>query len=525
MDIKFQQPAVFDAHGTCCAGVCCGQGNNTACGIGVAFKANSAGIRVLGNAFSDAKCAEALAYEHTKIDIYSNSWGPADDGATIERYPLALNAISKGIKEGRNGRGAIYVWAAGNGYLRGDGANFDELANSPYTICVGATDWNGKYSTYSEPGTNVLCNAPSSTRGYDAPASTWRYYSTMMTADRMGFPGYNRASRSEGNCAIDFGGTSAACPLAAGVLALILEANPKLTWRDVQWIIVKTSTKTDVRHASWKRNAAGYYFSKHYGYGRLDAYKAVTTAKSWTNVCDKYSTYTRKVGINPGETSLPLSGVEIPKNSSYPLVLYASFEDIPPMTVESVSVIISANAKRRGQLVFAVGSAQGTISMLSEGRNNDFGSDYNQQIFSTVQMWGESGKGIWGFSIYDNNRDLSQAGVVSTLTEVQLIIYGSTEDCTSEEIVITTVGPTKKPVQPTPSSSKDWLPFRVRTIITVTLFSSVSLIVVVVVLVWVFKMQKSAETELNSDIWKEMIEDETTEKKTDREEESIQEEA
>jgi subtilisin-like proprotein convertase family protein len=504
---KFQQPTVFDAHGTCCAGICCGQGNNSACGIGVAFKSKISAIRVLGNAFSDANCAEALVYEHTKIDIYSNSWGPSDDGGTIERYPLALAAIEKGIKEGRNGLGAIYVWAAGNGYERGDGSNFDELANSPYTICIGATDWNGITSTYSEPGTNVIATAPSNTRGRDNKGQ-YRYYANMITADRMGWTGYNSSPGRAGNCAFDFGGTSAACPVAAGIMALLLEANPKLTWRDVQWIIVKTSTRTDVNHSSWSQNGAGYYFSKHYGYGRLNAYRAVTAALSWTNVCSNYTFHTKKITTKSSGTTIPPSGITIPRSKDDPLVLQVSYANDPELIVEHVSISISASIARRGKLVFLVESPNGTISVLCEGRNNDYGSNYDKQVFTSVQFWGESSIGTWSFAIYDKTSDSSIA--LGTLTAVEITILGAYKDCKVPQVVTSTTTemitstPTATPNSPDVIIPVPWLSEQVRNIIAVTLFSSLSMIVVIVVLVWVLKMQGTAEKELNSEIWGEM---------------------
>jgi subtilisin family serine protease len=501
LDIKFQEAGPFDGHGTCCAGICCGQGNNSACGIGIAFKAKNAGIRVLGNNFSDAKCAESLVYGLEGVDIYSNSWGPSDDGRTIERYPLALSAIEKGIEEGRKGLGAIYVWAAGNGYPSGDGSNFDELANSPYTISIGASDWNGKYSTYSEPGTNLLANAPSSTRGYDKPSNSYKYYSTMVTADRMGFTGYNHAAGAEGNCAFDFGGTSAACPLAAGVLALVLEANPKLTWRDIQWIIAKSSTRTDLEHSSWQQNKAGIYHSKHYGFGRLNAYDAVTMAKSWTNVCSNYTLNSKQFERMSNGNLLPATGLDIPKNSSKSLTLSVSFSDLPDMIVESVYVSVTASTKRRGQLVFAVASPNGTVSVVSEGRDNDKGTDYYKQVFSTVQLWGEHSLGTWSFAIYDNDRDKTiPAQTMATLLDVEITVTGSYVDCSKDTENVAEPSP-----KPTPLSS--WLSLRIRNVITVSLISVMSLAVVVIVMVLVFKMQRSAATELNSDIWNEMKEE------------------
>ena len=125
------------------------------------------GIRLIAencnSAFTiDESEAYALNHRLDEVDIYVNSWGPADTGNLLgEIGPLALSALEEGVSEGRNGLGSVYVWAAGNGHQNGDSSNKDAYANSRYTIAVGAVNWKGERTEYSESGSNVMLVAPS----------------------------------------------------------------------------------------------------------------------------------------------------------------------------------------------------------------------------------------------------------------------------------------------------------------------------------------------------------------------------
>ena len=110
---------------------------------------------------------------------------------------------------------------------------------------------------------SVLICAPSDGAGAD-----------IVTTDLLG-----RAGQSLLDYTTGFGGTSASAPLVTGVIALMLEANPSLTWRDVQHILVRTAVKNDPLDDGWSYNAAGYHVNHKFGFGRVDAAAAVNLAQ------------------------------------------------------------------------------------------------------------------------------------------------------------------------------------------------------------------------------------------------------
>lgn len=65
----------FDSHGTKCAGAAAASGNNSLCGVGIAYGAYVGGIRILDGPVTDLLEARALAYKASDVDIKSASWG------------------------------------------------------------------------------------------------------------------------------------------------------------------------------------------------------------------------------------------------------------------------------------------------------------------------------------------------------------------------------------------------------------------------------------------------------------------
>ena len=150
-DKKPTPKLVDDTHGTRCAAEVAAVPNNNVCGVGVAYSARSAGIRILSGHLTDADQASAINYAYDRNQIYSCSWGPKDDGMTMERPPkIVADAFINGAKNGRNGLGSIFVFASGNGGTSNDNCNFDGYTNSIYTLTVAAIDRHNNHPPYSE---------------------------------------------------------------------------------------------------------------------------------------------------------------------------------------------------------------------------------------------------------------------------------------------------------------------------------------------------------------------------------------
>jgi subtilisin family serine protease len=151
-----------------------------------------------------------------------------------------------------------------------------------------------------------------------------------------------------------FAGTSFACPVVAGVVALMLEANPDLTWRDVQAILASTAQPVqDETDETIQVNSAGFYHSNKYGFGIVDADAAVTAAETWEN-------------LTPERMSVVASGdlnVVIPDDSSSPVVTSVTVEGSNLVT-ETVNVYISMEHSSRGQLEIILTSPGGMKSRL-----------------------------------------------------------------------------------------------------------------------------------------------------------------
>jgi subtilisin family serine protease len=222
-------------HGTASAGIAAARDDALSCGVGVAPRAEIAGIVVLKNIslLSDADEAAAFAYMLEKNDIYSIGWGPSQPGVNGIKNEapgiLAQKAILTGIQKGRDGKGSIYVWASGDDGDKGDTCNYDGYANQRYVILVGATDKAGNRPSYSE-----YCAA----LAVVSPGGTLEDHQGIVTCDLLDSDG-----NSDDNCTTMVG-TSASCAIVSGVISLILEVNPELTWLEVQYVLAEATKKT-----------------------------------------------------------------------------------------------------------------------------------------------------------------------------------------------------------------------------------------------------------------------------------------
>lgn len=393
-----------DFHGTSCAGVAAARGNNGLGVSGAAPEATLVGLRLIGAATTDSQEAEALGWKNDIIQIKSNSWGPADDGLTLEAPgSLTAAALQAAVTSGRGGRGTIFLWAGGNGGHVGDNSNYDGYANNIHTIAIAALANNSTQAYYSEPGANLIVTAPSSSNGATLG---------IVTTDLTGANGYNTGSVSgeltDNNYTNDFGGTSSATPLAAGCVALMLQANPNLGWRDVREILIATAKKVNPTDADWITNGGGFHFNHKFGAGLIDTSAAVAAALTHANLGTHRSTF-----VTSSTTT------SIPDNNATGITRSFAFTSATVSRVEHVTVKLNVTNVPAGQLDITLTSPSGTVSRLSES-HSDTSNLYTNWTFSTVRNWGENPNGSWTLKVADR-----KAGTTGSLTFAEVTVFGS----------------------------------------------------------------------------------------------------
>jgi len=270
------RPGSGNNHGTACAGVACADGAFGA--SGVAPRARLMPIRLASGLGSQAEADAFMWAAQHGADVISCSWGPADgdwwdpaDPVHNEVVPLPDStrlAIDWAIANGRNGKGCVIAWAAGNG---NESVDNDGYSSYEKVIAVAACNDKGVRSAYSDFGRANWCAFPSND---GVPVRT----PGIWTTDRSGVAGYNSGQVSRGDAAGNytnsFGGTSSATPGVAGVAALVLARNPELSWDEVKNILKQSCDRIDTANGNYDANG----HSAWYGYGRVNARKAVELA-------------------------------------------------------------------------------------------------------------------------------------------------------------------------------------------------------------------------------------------------------
>lgn len=269
-------------HGTPCASVALGASN----GVGMVGAAPNARFMPISGTSFDMRATEQMFTYAVRngADIISCSWGTVDSQYALNAIKEA--AIANAARNGRNGKGCVILYAAGN-----EGQNFVNLyAAHPDVICVAASTSQDIHADYSNTGPQVWITAPSNG---DWPITAARAWWDEGTPGETGEYRYWADGISRGDRYKHFGGTSSATPLVAGICALMLSANPSLTAKEVKDILAKTADKI---------GGAGEYDSSgrslKYGYGRVNALKAVEEAIKRKNASSNTTTTTTTTTTN-----------------------------------------------------------------------------------------------------------------------------------------------------------------------------------------------------------------------------------
>ncbi len=389
-----QPDAGFSDHGTATAGLVAAAANNAKGGAGTAYGAQVARL------YYGFESDNALAFGfHNELNaIKTNSWGPSDIGTIYPMSSIELSALDAAVNTGRGGKGQVILWACGNGAQNNsDRVDYDGYGSNRYSIAVGAIDNADRASIYSEPGSALMVVTTSS---YDFGGSGGSGIYTTSGSDTTG----------DGSYTSSFGGTSAASPIAAGVAALMLQANPNLGWRDVQHVLIRSARRVNAGDVGWAANGAGRFVNYQYGFGAIDAGAAVSLAQTFP-LRGAERTFAASASVNQA----------IPDNSAGGV---SSSISVPSnLAVERVQVVLTAPHARLGDLRVVLTSPGGFTSVLADMRN-DFSTGYNGYVFTSVRHWDERSHGVWSVRVSD-----LRAGTTGTFTSWQVKVYGATPEC------------------------------------------------------------------------------------------------
>ena len=394
------RPLPGENHGTACAGVACADG--VAGATGVAPRARLMPIRMVSQLGSQQEANAFFWAASNGADVISCSWGPLDgrwfdpsDPRHTVPAPLPDStrlAIDHAVTQGRGGKGCVILFAAGNG---NESVDLDGYASYEKVLAVAACNDRGKRSVYSDFGDAVFCSFPSNDFAFAAEGRPAPLTPGIWTADVSGTGGYNPGSPGgpvrgdvKGNYTNSFGGTSSACPGAAGVAALVLARNPALRWHEVKDVLRRSCDRIDLSDGQW--SADGH--SPKYGHGRLNAEAAVLLA-----------------------VPAPADRLVISRSFSEPVSDFVTstvtLEVTEARAIAALQVSVDVRHTAVGDLVVSVvpppaaGAQPVTLHDRTGGLGDDLRRTYDAvQVPALDDLKGRSAQGVWTLEVRDQAR-------------------------------------------------------------------------------------------------------------------------
>jgi subtilisin family serine protease len=430
-------PTDGEGHGTSVSGLIAALGWNGIGSRGVAPEAKFASFFYLhpnrNTETSSSRLAKKIDQLYGDFDIFNFSYGYSGI-YFVQEEPTVEEALELGVTTLRDGKGAIYIQAAGNSFKEtytvsnttvkaaGNTNAHSDLA-TPYKIVAGAVNAQGVLSTYSTPGSSVWITAPGGQDGIMEPAMVTTDISGCNAGYSFTYPAYplfdfgKHALNKYCNYTNRMNGTSSAAPVTSGVVALMLEANPDLTWRDVKHILAMTADPIDndpllntLTHPwglnlsghtydeKWTLNDAKIWFSNWYGFGRINALAAVQKAENYDPTTLGTFVQTRSPSGEWYYDSGTLTGKTIPDNSSTPVSdrIWVGHN----LVIESVQIEISSNHQWPGELGIVLVSPKNTRSRLLTINSYIIG-ELDETIMLSNAFYGETSEGEWRIEVVD----------------------------------------------------------------------------------------------------------------------------
>jgi subtilisin family serine protease len=454
-------------HGTSVAGLIAMVAGNNVGGQGVAPDAGLQGYNYLLSQ-SAVNFTTALGCSvGCSVGAFNQSFGTTNN----VDFPISATQSSvyeTGTTSGRGGLGTLYTKAAGNGFFAFGGAycgnatalgltcqnaNMDPSNAEPWNIVVGAVNAKGERSSYSTAGSAIWVSATGGEFGYNSSFiggySANAYSPAMVTTDQSGCDkGYSvsasvafavndfedgHALNDTCNYTSTFNGTSSATPVLSGVIALLLEANSGLTWRDVKHILATTadstlsesssldgtSTPTMVDIAApgdytaeqgWVTNTAGYMFHNWYGFGRVDAGAAVALAKTYVPSPNPWPAL-----INSGWVAGDGTNLAIPDGNPTGVPDTATVSSSGIGFIEAVQVRVTVTHPYIQVVAIELTSPGATKSILLNIANGFNSANLSNMVLLSNAFYGETvADDTWTLRVIDGDGGTPDNGVLNS---------------------------------------------------------------------------------------------------------------